>query len=70
MTKKDGSYYDGQWVCGEPEGTGYILITDYSTYEGQVQKGKMHGNGILTFKTTGVKCSGVFVDDQLVKGQI
>lgn len=46
MIRKDGSYYQGNIVQGEPSGQGisYDATTD-TTYRGSFQNGKPHGYG-------------------------
>lgn len=50
LKMRDGSFYEGQFINGEIDGTGirYWAHTD-NTYEGQFENGEMCGMGVMSF---------------------
>ncbi|EGR34556.1 hypothetical protein IMG5_007480, partial [Ichthyophthirius multifiliis] len=43
---QNGSYYEGQYINGKPEGIGRYTSYNKETYDGQWVNGMKHGNGI------------------------
>ena len=46
---KDGSFYEGEWVNGLPEGYGTMVFANKDKYVGDWNEGKMNGVGIYRF---------------------
>lgn len=44
----DGSYYEGEWKNGYPNGQGKLYLANGGTYEGEFKKGRYNQYGILT----------------------
>lgn len=47
LTLGDGTYYEGDFTCGEMTGAGYRVWADGRSYSGGFLEGEMHGVGTL-----------------------
>lgn len=49
--ENNGCYYKGMWKGGKKKGKGEgkVILSDYSTYVGDLENGKIHGVGVLKF---------------------
>lgn len=71
FTMTDGSYYEGEFENGCPNGEGKMTLSNGEEYEGQWKDGKMHGDGSYYFKDketnefNGKKYEGQFAYSQI-----
>ena len=58
----DGGLAQGVWENGELKGPAKIIYRSEDYYEGEVQKGRRHGNGVLRY-SNGATYRGNFIKD-------
>ena len=58
MTYANGAEYNGEWKSDMRQGTGTTIYPDGVIYEGHYSKNKRHGQGQMTWKSTGHSYTG------------
>lgn len=57
--------YDGEWMNEKPHGVGEMVFENGDHYVGELNMGKMHGSGSITYHSAGGKVyKGTFLADQ------
>ena len=62
--KKDGEFYEGDWINDKKEGNGKVVTAEGDTYEGEFKNGKKHGKIVFRSKN-GVKKEQIYSEGKL-----
>lgn len=58
MIWKDGTFYEGSWIDGQPHGYGRLIHDNGDVYEGELSGGVADGYGVYIKFTDKVRYEG------------